>query len=110
MYYFNFLKNVYICSLKKRNTIIWSLSIIKKGMKIYAGLTIIFALVILLGSLPISEGFYCPTYKFLKNTVEAVLEKQLEKRFGKSGNAAPWRLCYWRWKTICIGALEIRLI
>ena len=73
-------------------------------MKIYTGLTIIFVLVILLGSLPISEGlFYRPTHKFLKKT--AILEKQREKRFGKSGNAAPWRLCYWRWKTICIGAL-----
>ena len=77
-----------------------------KGMKIYTGLIIIFVLVILLGSLPISEGFYRPTLKFLKNTVEAVLEKQLEKRFGKSGNAAPYRrLCYWRWRKICIGAL-----
>ena len=74
-------------------------------MKIYAGLTLIFALVILLGSIPISEGFYRPTHKFLKNTLEAVLEKQLETRFGKSGDAAPWRLCYWKWKTICIGAL-----
>ena len=72
-------------------------------MKIYAGLTITFVLVILLGSLPISEGlFYRPTHKFLKKT--AILEKQREKRFEKSGNAAPWRLCYWRWKTICIGA------
>ena len=73
-------------------------------MKTYTGLTLIFAFAILIGSIPISEGFYRPTLKFLKNTVEAALEKQLEKRFGKSGNAAPWRLCYWRWKTICIGA------
>ena len=75
-------------------------------MKIYGGLTLMFALAILLGSIPISEGFYRPTLKFLKNTLEAVLEKQLEKRFGKSGNAAPLRrLCYWRRKTNCIGAL-----
>ena len=75
-------------------------------MKIYAGLTLIFAFAILLGSIPISEGFYRPTLKFLKNTVKAVLEKQLEKRFGKSRNAAPLRrLCYWRRKTNCIGAL-----
>ena len=74
-------------------------------MKTYTGLTLIFAFAILIGSIPISEGFYRPTLKFLKNTVEAVLEKQLEKRFGKSGNAAPWRLCYWRGKTICFGAL-----
>ena len=74
-------------------------------MKIYASVTLIFALVILLGSIPISEGFYRPTHKFLKNTLEAVLEKQLETRFGKSGDAAPWRLCSWKWKTICIGAL-----
>ena len=72
-------------------------------MKIYASLTLIFAFVTLLGLIPISQGFYRPTHKFLKNTLEAVLEKQLETRFGKSGYPAPWQRCYWRRKTICKG-------
>ena len=42
--------------MKKRSTIIWSLNVIKKGMKIYTGLTLIFALVILIGSIPISDS------------------------------------------------------
>ena len=95
----------YICSLKKKSTVIRSLHIIKKGMKIYTRLNIIFAFVILFGLIPISEGFYRPTHNFLKNTVRAILEKQLEMQFEKSGNAAPWCLCYWRWKIFCIGAL-----
>ena len=78
-------------------------------MKIYAGLTIIFALVILLGLIPISDGLYRQTHKFLKNTEEAILEKQLEARFEKImifKRVVEEILKYWRWKTICIGALS----
>ena len=41
-------------------------------MKNYAGLTIIFALVILLGYIPISEGFYGPTNSFMNNKLEVM--------------------------------------
>ena len=46
--------------------------IIKTGMKNYADLTIIFALVLLLGSIPISEGFYGPTNSFMNNKLEVM--------------------------------------
>ena len=78
-------------------------------MKIYPGLTIIFALVIFLGLIPISDGFYRPTHTFLKNTEEAILEKQLETRIEKImifKRVVEEIQKYWRWKTICIGALS----
>ena len=39
-------------------------------MKNYADLIIMFALVLLLGSIPVSEGFYGPTNSFMNNKLE----------------------------------------